>query len=226
MSRVVILGAGISGHTAALHLRRRLGRAHEVVVVSPNSRWNWIPSNIWVGVGKMTAEDVTFELAPIYRRKGIDFHQALATELHPEGTDASEQPSVTIRYTDPARAGEVASITYDYLINATGPRLNFAATPGLGPDGNTVSVCTPAMRSSCSTLNVYSKAAPSQVHVPCPTPITRRWRSPRRSREMTSASWADASSAWAGVHTDTVLPSGPSPGVAAKFSRGPVALIR
>jgi sulfide:quinone oxidoreductase len=50
MAKVVILGAGISGHTAAQVLRRKLGRGHEVVVVSPNSSWNWIPSNIWVGV--------------------------------------------------------------------------------------------------------------------------------------------------------------------------------
>ena len=51
MARVVILGAGISGHTAALHLKRRLKREHEVVVVSPNSDWNWIPSNIWLRTG-------------------------------------------------------------------------------------------------------------------------------------------------------------------------------
>src|ERR1017187_2885235 len=56
MARVVILGAGISGHTAALHLRRLLGKGHEVVVVSPNADWNWIPSNIWVGVGRMPPE--------------------------------------------------------------------------------------------------------------------------------------------------------------------------
>ena len=49
MARVVVLGAGISGHTAALHLRRKLRREHEVVVVSPNADYNWIPSNIWVG---------------------------------------------------------------------------------------------------------------------------------------------------------------------------------
>ena len=68
MARVVVLGAGIAGHTAALHLRRLLDRGHEVVVVSPNSQWNWIPSNIWVGVGRMAAADVTFPLAPVYRR--------------------------------------------------------------------------------------------------------------------------------------------------------------
>jgi len=47
-------------------------------------------------------------------------------------------------YTDPARDGQTERIRYDYLINATGPKLNFEATPGLGPDGHTVSVCTPS----------------------------------------------------------------------------------
>ena len=114
------------------------------MVVSPNSKWNWIPSNIWVGVGRMTTDDVTFALAPIYRRKGIEFHQALAIELHPHGSVEESRPYVSVRYTDPAREGEEGRLTYDYLINATGPKLNFAATPGLGPDGNSLSVCTAA----------------------------------------------------------------------------------
>ena len=144
MARTVILGAGIAGHTAALHLRRLLGKEHEVVVVAPNSKWNWIPSNIWVGVGQMTVSQVTFPLAPIYRRKGIEFHQALATELHGAGNPDRPRPHVTVRYTDPGREGQVGQLEYDYLINATGPKLNFGATPGLGPDGNTWSVCTAA----------------------------------------------------------------------------------
>ena len=144
MARVVILGAGISGHTAALHLRRSLSKKHEVIMVTPNSKWNWIPSNIWVGVGKMTTEQVTFPLAPIYKRKGIEFHQALGTEIHPEGSTTSDKAFVTVAYTDPAKKGQIVNIEYDYLINATGPKLNFAATPGLGPDGHTVSVCTPS----------------------------------------------------------------------------------
>ena len=144
MERIVILGEGISGHTAALHLRRMLGKEHEVVVVTPNSKWNWIPSNIWVGVGKMTTEQVTFALAPIYRRKGIVLHQALGVAIHPEGNSFHKRAFVEISYTDPTRSGEKGEIEYDYLINATGPKLNFAATPGLGPDGHTVSVCTPS----------------------------------------------------------------------------------
>lgn len=142
MARIVVLGAGVSGHTAALHLRRLLGKKHDVIVVSPNSQWNWIPSNIWVGVGKMSTAQVTFPLAPVYKRKGIAFHQALATAIFPEGSDSMASPHVQISYTDEARRGQSTEIAYDYLINATGPKLNFGATPGLGPDGHTVSVCT------------------------------------------------------------------------------------
>ncbi len=142
MARTVILGAGVAGHTAALHLRRMLPKEHEVVVVAPNSKWNWIPSNIWVGIGRMSTKQVTFPLAPIYKRKGIEFHQALATELHGEGDTSSTRPYVNVQYTNPSRAGQIGRLEYDFLINATGPKLNFGATPGLGPDGNTWSVCT------------------------------------------------------------------------------------
>ncbi len=142
MSRILILGAGISGHTAALHAKRLLGKKHEVIVVTPNSNWNWIPSNIWVGVGKMQKEQVIFPLAPIYKRKGIEFHQALAQSIFPEGDSEDLRPYVEVSYTDPARSGQVGKIHYDFLVNATGPKLNFQATPGLGPDGHTVSVCT------------------------------------------------------------------------------------
>src|ERR1019366_226399 len=144
MARVVILGAGVAGHTAALHAKRLLGKknANEIIVISPNSKYNWIPSNIWVGVGKMSADQVTFPLAPVYKRKGITFHQALAQEIHPEGDESTAASFVQVTYTDSERSGEVAKIEYDFLVNATGPKLNFAATPGLGPDGQTVSVCT------------------------------------------------------------------------------------
>lgn len=145
MSRVVVLGAGVAGHTAALHLRRMLGKSHEVVVVSPNSQWNWIPSNIWVGTGRMDKSQVLFPLAPVYEKKGIDFHQAKAVALYPEGRGDDSAPLVEVEYTDPSKAGRTGFLSYDYLINATGPKLKFEATPGLGPDGgHSLSVCTAA----------------------------------------------------------------------------------
>lgn len=142
MAEVVILGAGVSGHTAALHLRRLLGRQHGVTVVSPNSQWNWIPSNIWVGVGEMAKKDVVFPLAPVYARQGIGFKQAKAVALHPRGDRDDPRGGVDIEYTSPEKSGTTERLRYDYLINATGPRLRFEATEGMGPGGFTESVCT------------------------------------------------------------------------------------
>lgn len=85
MANVVVLGAGVAGHTAALILKRKLGNSHRVTVVAPNSRYQWIPSNIWVGIGKMTPEQVSFELARVYRKQGIEFIQARAVRIFPEG---------------------------------------------------------------------------------------------------------------------------------------------
>jgi sulfide:quinone oxidoreductase len=142
MAKVVVLGAGIAGHTAALILRRKLGRKHEVIVVSPNTRYQWIPSNIWVGIGQMTAKNVTFELAPVYKKQGITFVQAKAISINPRGGNGVAKPFVSVEYTSADQVGNHAQIEYDYLVNATGPKLNFAATEGLGPDGFTESVCT------------------------------------------------------------------------------------
>ena len=134
MARVVVLGGGVAGHTAAQYLRKWLNKTHEVVVVTPNSQWNWIPSNIWVGVGQMDQKEVLFDLAPVYAKVGITYIQAKGMTIHPEGSGENSKNFVTVEHTSVERAGEQEDVTYDYLVNATGPKLNFAATEGLGPD--------------------------------------------------------------------------------------------
>lgn len=144
MARVVVLGAGIAGHTAALFLRRRLPISHHVIVVSPKDIYNWIPSNIWVGVGAMKSSEVVVPLRPVYQRMGIEFIQGKAAELYPDGSDANghSEPYVAVELTAGEQKGTKQQVAYDYLINATGPKLNFAATAGLGPEAFTQSVCT------------------------------------------------------------------------------------
>ena len=139
MSRVVVLGAGIAGHTAAAFARRWLDRDDTVTVVSPRPDYNWVPSNIWVGVGLMRPENVTFPLAPVYERHGVEFVQAAAREIHPEGDSDDPTPFVTVEHPDSRRA----RVPYDFLVNATGPALRFDKTEGLGPEGNSLSVCLP-----------------------------------------------------------------------------------
>jgi sulfide:quinone oxidoreductase len=143
MAKIVVLGAGISGHVAASHLRRKLSKAHEVVVVSPNSNYQWIPSNIWVGIGRMKSNSILFPLAPLYKKKNIAYKQAKAVSFYPEGDKSEKKPYVLAEYVTGDKQGKREKVTYDYLINATGPKLNFEATEGLIPGKNKIySVCT------------------------------------------------------------------------------------
>ena len=146
MARLVVLGGGVAGHTAATFAAKWLGSKHEVVVVTPNAKWNWIPSNIWVGVGQMSKEEVTFDLDPVYRKAGITYKQAKAVSIHPEGKSGNDASYIVMEHTSKDKLGQSEELEFDYLINATGPKLNFGATPGLGVGSelgsHTVSVCT------------------------------------------------------------------------------------
>jgi sulfide:quinone oxidoreductase len=143
MAKIVVLGAGVSGHTAVSYLQKELGKEHEIVMVSPNRNYQWIPSNIWIGVGRMTPKQTVFPLKPIYKKKGIKHILAKAISFHPEGDENQDMSYVLAEYVAEDKKGQKVKVTYDYLINATGPKLNFQATEGLMPGTNkVVSVCT------------------------------------------------------------------------------------
>jgi len=137
MSKIVVVGAGFAGHTAALYLGSKLGKQHEVTVISNRDVFAYIPSWVWVGVGHMAPEKTIFKLKPVYDRMNIKFIHAAVKEIHP---DAGDQFVVGER----AETGEAVRVEYDYLVIAPGPKLNFEGTPGLGPDGGgfTNSICS------------------------------------------------------------------------------------
>ncbi len=168
MSKIVILGAGISGHTAAAHLRRKLGSEHQVVVVSPNRNYQWVPSNIWVGIGRMKSKELIFPLEPLYKRKGIGYKQAKVVSFHPEGDKTKQKPFVSVEYVFGENEGTIENVTYDYLINATGPKLAFDLTEGLVPGTNKAySVCTydHAEHASAALLHLIAELKTSDKKV-------------------------------------------------------------
>lgn len=137
---VVILGAGFAGHTAALHLSARVKDKADITVVAPKNRFTWFPSLIWVGTGTMPPEEVWFSLAPVYERIGVEYVAGKAIEIMPGAGN------VRVAGDD----GVERVIRYDYLLNATGPYLNFEGTPGLGPvSGNSYSVCSVEHATEC-----------------------------------------------------------------------------
>jgi len=134
MSKIVIIGAGFAGHTAALYLGDALGKNHDINVVNRQDYFLFIPSLVWVGIDRMKSQQTNFPLEGVYKKKNIKFVHGKATEIHPD-----EQYVIAERDSD----NKEVKLEYDYLLIATGPKLNFEATPGLGPKhGNTYSICS------------------------------------------------------------------------------------
>jgi sulfide:quinone oxidoreductase len=127
MSRVVVLGAGLGGVIMAYAMKEKLGPADQLTVVNLGSSYSFVPSNPWVAVGWRKPEDISIDLDPVFRRRGIGLRPEGAKRVHPAENRVE--------------LNDGTSLTYDYLIVATGPDLAFDEIPGLGPDGCTQSVC-------------------------------------------------------------------------------------
>ena len=127
MAHVVILGAGIGGVPMAYEMKAELGKQDKLTVISNNPYFQFTPSNPWAAVGWRTKKDITIDLAPVMKRKGIEFICDAAVRVDPEN--------------DKVVLESGREVAYDYLIIATGPELNFGAIEGLGPEGYTQSVC-------------------------------------------------------------------------------------
>ncbi|MEN8129347.1 MAG: FAD-dependent oxidoreductase, partial [Pseudomonadota bacterium] len=135
MAKTVIIGAGFSGHYAALVLQNALKNKgdHEITLINLHPKFTYIPSLVWVGIGQIPVDKTQFELKPVCDKLGINLILGRLTEVHPDDNH------VVVEVND-----KPTQVDYDYLIIATGPKLDFEATPGLGPEkGFTHSICTP-----------------------------------------------------------------------------------
>lgn len=125
-TRIVIAGASFGGINAAYRLRQLMGPRADITIVSKEDNFTFFPSLPWVVFGWRRPETVTIPLREPLRRKGFNFIHATVERVDPQ-------------------AGKVftaqGEIPYDYLIVATGPDLDYAALPGLGPyEGHTESI--------------------------------------------------------------------------------------
>ena len=129
MARIVILGAGLAGMSAAYELRATLGSEHAITVLGDGDRFSFTPSNPWLAVGWRTADDVTIAAGEYLAKKHIVFVPQPATRIN-----AADRVVET---------GDGRRFEYDYLLICTGPKLAFEEVPGSGPvSGYTQSVCT------------------------------------------------------------------------------------
>ena len=127
MAHIVVLGAGLGGSIMAYELKEQLRAEDTVTVITRDPKYHFVPSNPWIAVGWRERKDISVDLAPTMAKKGIRFIPVAAEKLHPEEKRIS--------------LVDGQQISYDYLVIATGPELAFDEIEGLGPEGNTQSIC-------------------------------------------------------------------------------------
>ncbi len=127
MAEIVILGAGLGGTLAAFEVAGEARAEDRVTLIGQGPAFQFTPSNPWVAVGWRDRPDVEVDLERVMRKKKIRFLTQGAARVDPKANE--------VALTD----GTV--VAYDYLVIATGPDLAFDEIPGLGPEGQTVSVC-------------------------------------------------------------------------------------
>ena len=129
MARIVVVGAGLGGMSAAYELRETLGKGHEVTLVGKGELFGFTPSNPWLAVGWRKPEEITLKVADHVGRHGIAYNGDGVERIDAEG--------------DAVVTGAGERIPYDYLMICTGPKLAFDEVAGTGPDGGfTQSICT------------------------------------------------------------------------------------
>ena len=73
MAHVVVLGAGLGGAIQAYELKETLTGSDTITVISNKPYFQFTPSNPWAGVGWRKKKDVIVDLAPVMKRRGIEF---------------------------------------------------------------------------------------------------------------------------------------------------------
>ncbi len=127
MAHVVVLGAGLGGVVMAYEMKDQLRPGDKLTVVTKDPKYHFVPSNPWIPVRWRQREDIQIDLAPTFAKRGIDFVPVAAKKVHAE---ANKLELV-----------DGTEVAYDFLIIATGPELAFDEIEGLGPNGNTQSIC-------------------------------------------------------------------------------------
>lgn len=117
---ILILGGGVGGVATARALRKRLPRAHRIVLVDRERDHVFAPSLLWLIVGQRTADAITRPLSRL-TRKGIDVRVGLVEHIDPASR------TVTV-------AGD--ALTADFLVIALGADLAPESIPGLAEAGH------------------------------------------------------------------------------------------
>lgn len=118
--RVLVLGSSFGGYNTAISLKKQMSADVDITVVATDDVFTFIPSLPWVVAGWKAPEKIQTPVADKLGRAGIKFVKDTITKLYPAENRAQ---------------GVAGEYGYDYAVLATGSELDFAAVPGMGPEG-------------------------------------------------------------------------------------------
>lgn len=117
--KIVIVGGSFGGLAAAYQLRARLSsRQCDIVLISRDPQFTFIPSLPWVAMGSRSLAQIRFDLKKPLDRKDVEFVHASVSHIDPQARQVITSDE---------------TYAYDYLVIATGHRSANEAVPGLGP---------------------------------------------------------------------------------------------
>jgi sulfide:quinone oxidoreductase len=130
--RIVIAGTNFAGYTAALELKELVGDHHDIVVVANTHTFLFFPSLIWYPFGLREAEDITFDVRPIYAAHGIQFIEDQIERFDPPANQV-----LTAAH---------GAVPYDYLVIGTGPKVDYDYIPGVRQYAHSIVGLGPAQK--------------------------------------------------------------------------------
>ncbi len=131
MTTTVVVGGSFAGMTAALEIKRKGKGNHKVILIDKSPLFLFIPSLIWVPFGRRDIKDISFRKEDILTKKGVHF-------VHAEALTVDTKTQIV--YTDKG------DYTYDNLVVATGPKVNFDIAPGIAEHSHYVGTPNGAMK--------------------------------------------------------------------------------
>ncbi len=119
MARILILGGGFAGITAAEILSAGAGLEHQLTLVSERSQFTFYPALVPMVFGDLDAGELRVDMVGPLQKRGVRFISGEVLNILPRAS--------TVRITGPDVEGE---IHFDKLIIALGRRLATEKVPG------------------------------------------------------------------------------------------------
>ncbi len=139
--KVTIIGGSFAGFTAAIQLKRKLKENVDITLIDRNENFLYIPSLIWVPTSRREIKDISVPRRPVLEKYGIKFVQTVAEKIDPKNQEVHTKDG---------------TFSYDHLVIATGPKVNYDIVPGLREHGFYIGTPDNAMKAR-KRLNDFKK---------------------------------------------------------------------